>query len=212
MSFDLLAPHYRWMEAVLAGGKLQRCRAAFLESVKGAQSILIVGEGHGRFLTACRAALPTARITCVDASQGMLKRAKLELARGGLEPDGIEFIHADALTWKAPTQQFDLIVTHFFLDCFTPEQLEPLIAKLAASARPKAQWLLADFQEPSSGWEKWRARWILASMYGFFRIATRLPARRLTPPDKYLECNGFQLKERQVSELGLLRSDWWAKS
>ena len=26
MSFDRLAPHYTWMEAVLAGPRLQRCR------------------------------------------------------------------------------------------------------------------------------------------------------------------------------------------
>ena len=30
-SFDLLAPHYRWMEFVLAGRKLQECRTVFLQ-------------------------------------------------------------------------------------------------------------------------------------------------------------------------------------
>jgi len=32
-NFDFLAAHYRWMEWVLAGRKLQRCREAFLGSI-----------------------------------------------------------------------------------------------------------------------------------------------------------------------------------
>ena len=44
MSFDLLAPHYRWMEFILAGEKLQRCRTAFLDELPAARNILLVGE------------------------------------------------------------------------------------------------------------------------------------------------------------------------
>ena len=52
MSFDLLAPHYRWMEWVLAGEKLQRCRTAWLEVLPAPARVLILGEGNGRFLEA----------------------------------------------------------------------------------------------------------------------------------------------------------------
>ena len=62
MSFDRLAPHYRWMEAVLAGGKLQRCRTAFLNEVKDARHALIVGDGNGRFLSALLRANPSVRV------------------------------------------------------------------------------------------------------------------------------------------------------
>src|SRR5690349_9347963 len=72
MSFDVLAPHYRWMEFVLAGEKLQRCRTAFLDSTGGAKNILILGEGNGRFLLECRRKFPDGQITCVDASARML--------------------------------------------------------------------------------------------------------------------------------------------
>src|SRR5215469_5978584 len=71
MSFDVLAPHYRWMEFVLAGKKLQRCRTAFLSQVADRQNVLLVGEGNGRFLVECRRSLKNARITCVDASARM---------------------------------------------------------------------------------------------------------------------------------------------
>jgi hypothetical protein len=52
---------------------------------------------------------------------------------------------------------------------------------------------------------------ILAIMYGFFRIATRLSARRLTPPDPFLRQAGFTLHRRVQSEWALLHSDWWQR-
>jgi ubiquinone/menaquinone biosynthesis C-methylase UbiE len=210
MSFDALAPHYRWMEWILAGNKLQRCRVRFLNRIQSAENILILGEGNGRFLLECRRANPSSRITCVDASGAMLASAKARLQRNGVSIDAIDFITADALAWT-PLKTYDAIVTHFFLDCFRPDQLAALIAKLSASASPNADWLMADFQAPSAGMRRHRARLILWSMYAFFRFATRLPARRLTAPDLYLRENGFQLQERLEAEWGLLHSDWWAR-
>jgi hypothetical protein len=46
-------------------------------------------------------------------------------------------------------------------------------------------------------------------MCRFFRVVTRLPASELVSPDGILERNGFMLRERNVSEWGLLHSDWW---
>lgn len=211
MSFDALAPHYRWMELVLAGEKLQRCRTAFLDQIRPPENILIWGEGNGRFLLECRRAWKRARILCADASQRMLESARCRLERDGLGNEGVEFLRADVLGWSPPKETFDLIVTHFFLDCFRPDQLREVIANLAASARPQAAWLLADFQAPDFGLQRLRARMILKTMYLFFGIATRLPARALTRPDPFLVESQFALTERRVSEWGLLHSDLWER-
>jgi hypothetical protein len=48
-------------------------------------------------------------------------------------------------------------------------------------------------------------------MYAFFRLVARLPARQLTSPDDALRRYGFALRERGVSEWGLLRSDKWTR-
>jgi ubiquinone/menaquinone biosynthesis C-methylase UbiE len=208
MSFDLLAPHYRWMEFVLAGDKLQRCRTAFLDRVAESRKILILGEGNGRFLRECRRKSPHAKITCVDASARMLALARERAGQGaGREP--IDFVCADALAWTPPESGFDLIVTHFFLDCFQAGQLESLVAKLADAAAPGANWLLADFQSATAGWQRFRSRLILWMMYRFFRVVTRLPATALISPDVFLERNGFKLRAREVHDWGLLHSDWW---
>src|SRR5579864_4929172 len=85
MSFDVLAPHYRWMEVVLAGEKLQRCCTAFLERISGARNVLILGEGNGRFLVECRRKIPKAHIVCVDASARMLTLAQRRLGEDRAE-------------------------------------------------------------------------------------------------------------------------------
>lgn len=211
MSFDCLAPHYRWMEWVLAGNKLQQCRTSFLRQHADVTNVLILGEGNGRFLVECRRFLRSAQIVCLDASERMLQLARKRLVRNGLETRDVEFITADALTWAAPKLHFDLVVTHFFLDCFRSEQLDQLLPRLAAAATPTASWLLADFQIPESGLARWRAAAIHRLMYWFFGLATQLPARRLTPPDPWLVAHGFRLRERRIADWGLLRSDLWER-
>lgn len=209
MSFDALAPHYRWMEIALAGEKLQRCRTAFLDRLSPPENILIWGEGNGRFLVECRRRWRGAKILCADASRKMLQLAKERLERYGGSAEQVEFLQADVVAWSPPTGEFDLIVTHFFLDCFRPEQLQNVVSKLATAARQKAAWLLADFQAPEFGMKRVRAQLILNAMYLFFKIATRLPASKLTRPDPFLVRGEFVLSERRVSEWGLLHTDLW---
>lgn len=199
------------MELLLAGGKLQRCRLAFLDRIPDARHILLLGEGHGRTLVACRQRFPLAQITCLDASAAMLRVARDRLLRSGYDEHAVEFIHADALDWTPPAETFDLLIANYFFDCFRPDQLAQIIPRLAASATAQAHWLVADFHVPSSGLRRARSRMILASMYLFFRAATRLPARELTAPDSYLESAGFRRRDSVESEWGLLRSDWWRR-
>jgi ubiquinone/menaquinone biosynthesis C-methylase UbiE len=211
MSFDTLAPYYRWMEVVLAGDKLQRCRFAYLDDLPAPHNILLLGEGHGRSLVGYRRRFAGAQITCVDASAGMLDQARRQLERHGLKADRVEFIHADILNWEPPQNHYDLVVTNFFLDCFRADQLEQIIAKLAASLPPTAIWLNADFQIPAAGWRRVRSRVIVWLLYLFFRIVTRLPARTLPKPDPLLAKAGFILRHRIESEWDLLRADWWQR-
>lgn len=212
MSFDILAPHYRWMEFILAGEKLQRCRTAFLDEIPEAHNILLLGEGHGRCLVECHRRFASANITCVDASEPMLVQARRHLVRHNLESTKVNFIHANALNWTPAGESHDLIITNFFLDCFRADQLERLISCLAAGMTSDANWLVADFQAARAGLKRLRSQLILWSMYVFFRAVTRLPAKKLTAPDSFLERVGFRLQRRTESEWGLLHSDWWVRN
>lgn len=207
MNFDRLAPHYDWLEAVSAGGRLQRARTAWLDALKGRPRILSVGEGHGRFAAACLARFPEAELTCVEASPVMLAVAQRRCQ--GL-PGRIRWECGDVLAWQ-PAQQYDAIVTCFFLDCFPPDTLAAVVARLAGAATEDAVWLHTDFALPENGLARWRARAIHSLMYAFFRVFTGLPARKLTVPDADFARCGFDRAGSRDFEWGLIRAELWRR-
>ena len=209
MSFDLLAPHYRWMERLCAGERLQRCRTALLDAIPAPEHALIYGEGNGRFLIELCRRFPTAQVTVVEASAVMITLAQARLRQAGLENAAVTFVRADALAWQPPAAHFDLIVTCFFLDCFRQDQLQGLIPRIAGAARMEAHWLLADFKIADAGWRRLRSQLIVRFLYALFRRVTLLPARSLVPPEPFLCAAGFTRVQRVEHDHGLLFSDCW---
>lgn len=205
MSFDRLAPHYRWLERVTAGGVLQQARLAHLASLDTAQNILLVGEGPGRFLAALRARRPNVPITVLDASARMLAMAR-DTATGPTT-----FQQLDLTEESLPSGSWDAVVSHCFLDCFAPTTLERVISNLAQATTLQADWLITDFAMPVAGWQRARARFAHALMYRTFRIAANLEARRWTDPSSLLRAQGFQLHRHAPFNHGLIRADHWRR-
>ena len=211
MNFDRLAAYYPWLEFLCAGGLMQRCRTAFLPRLNHCRNALLLGEGPGNFLTELVRHHPHLQVTCVEQSAAMIQQARRRLEADRLDLCRVTFQQMDAIDWTPSSEKFDLVVTNFFLDCFRPEQLECLVPQLAASTSPRAIWLLADFQLPERGWQRWRARLLLAILYAFFRLTTSLAASRLTPPDRLLKAAGFRLAERRLASFGFAHADVWER-
>src|ERR1700744_2514379 len=209
MSFDLLAPYYRWMEGVCAGRKLHICRIAFLEQIPPPKNILLLGEGHGRALVECCRRFAKAQITYVDASKRMLIESQRQLELKELSSHNVKFIRADILNWAPPQKTFDLIVKNYFFYCFKPEQLKVIIPRIATGATCPANWLVADFRIPETGLKHWGAQLIVWFLYRFFRVTTKLSARKLTSPDSFLIAAGFSLHRRLRIDGDMLQADWW---
>ena len=205
MSFDRVAPHYRWLETVVFGDQLQRARGAFVREIRPPRRALVVGEGDGRFLAEL---LSTGRpgIDCVEVSAGMIA-----LARKRTCDAHVTFIQSDIRDLTLCEAQYDLLVSHFFLDCFAGAALAEIIAKLASAATPDAQWLIADFCYPVRGWHRWRARALIATMYFFFRAVAGIEARRLVDYSPLLRANDFSLTKEHLSRHGEIRSQLWQR-
>ena len=210
MSFDCLAPHYRWMEAVCAGQLLQRCRVRWLDEVKDSRCVLLAGEGNGRMLQACARALPKSEFVVLDQSQEMLTRARRAWRKTG-QRQRISFEHGDVRAWKVDPAQFDLVITNFFLDCFARVELEEVIDRIGVAATASARWLIADFAVPARGWQRWRAQIGLAAAYRFFRWSTGISADRMVDPAALLGSAGFVLRAREQFDHGLLYSALWER-
>ncbi len=219
MSFDWLAPHYRWMEAVLAGTLLQRARTRWLGELRGRGNLLIVGEGPGRTLEVICRDHPQVSITVVEMSAAMVAVAKGRLAKNGISAERVTWVQADVRAWLEERdvvpemekgRRFDAVLTPCVLDCFSPEDVRGVIEGIAREVSKDAIWLVVDFCVPERGWTRLRGRAVHALMYAFFRMAARVEARRLTPPDDALRAAGFSLRGRAFFSAGLVHSDvWW---
>jgi ubiquinone/menaquinone biosynthesis C-methylase UbiE len=212
VSFDSVAPWYRTLETIAFGNALQRARIACLAEISSPRRALIVGEGNGRFLSAVLQRHPLIRVDCVDSSERMLDLARRQILEISPNEIGrVTFLREDIRTWT-PTDRYDLIVTHFFLDCFTTGQVGHVVAKLAQAAAPDAVWLLADFTIPDAGFARGHARAWLAVMYWFFRCVAGLEARELVDPSPFLRAEGFTLARQDLFRLGMVKSELWRKN
>jgi len=206
--FDWLAPHYAWVEAVTFGGLLQWCRTALLNDVADARRVLVLGEGDGRFLAAFLAANRAAAVDVVDASAGMIARARRRVANDGR----VRWHVADGRRFEPPPGAFDLIVTNFWLDCFPAAELARLIPRIAAGMAPGGRWLVGDFALPRGGSvRRAAARAALAGMYAAFRLTTRIPAGRLADPAPALRAAGLEVVREERRLAGFLAATLWRR-
>jgi len=207
VNFDRVARSYRWLEYLSFGPWLARCRSAQLAHLTTARRALLLGDGDGRFLARLLAANPTVTADVVDSSRSMLMLLQRRL-RKSEDRERICLHHADALTWS-PTGTYDLIVSHFFLDCFFPHQLEQLFDSVLPHVLPGAQWVISEFAIPRNTFAAWFARGIIAALYRAFGWTTGLRVRALPDYATSLLRRGLILGQDQSYLAGLLCSQLW---
>jgi ubiquinone/menaquinone biosynthesis C-methylase UbiE len=202
---DPIARWYRWFEYLGFGRELERRRYAYLADVADARRILVLGEGDGRFLKRLVEQNRGASIDYVDLSSRMLALAR---SRAG---DSVKYHHADARSIPLPPAEYDLIVTHFFLDCFNRADAGPLVDRIAKAASPDARWLVSEFRQPEQGWRAVWARLWLQSLYHFFHLTTGLGTAHLVDHHPLLTRHGFRIVREQSARFGLLSSELWSR-
>jgi len=205
MNCDWIAPYYRWFEYLGFGRELERRRCCWLPEIQNARRALVLGDGDGRFLVRLSRAVPAASIDSIEASARMQALAR---RRTGSH---VQHLRGDARTLPLERGRYDLIVTHFFLDCFDARELPQVIERAASAAAPRAQWLISEFRQAPDGWRAlWSRAWI-ASLYLLFRVATGLRTRTLIDHRPLLERHGFRLGRQETSRFGLLASELWVR-
>jgi ubiquinone/menaquinone biosynthesis C-methylase UbiE len=212
VSFDSIAPAYRTLETIAFGGDLQSARVACLGEIGLPRRALIVGEGNGRFLCELLRLHPNIEVDCVDESGRMLELARQRIERR-LPADAthVGFLRHDITSWTPPEGSYDLIVTHFFLDCFSEARIADIVNTLSRAATPNATWLLADFSMPAQGFARIRASLWLAAMYRFFRFTSGIEAKELAGPSPFLRAAGFALASQHLFRSGMVKSQLWRR-
>jgi len=203
MNCDRIAPYYRWLEYLGFGRELERRRFRYLDQVRDARRVLVLGDGDGRFLARLARELPRADVDSIEASRRMQ-----ELARARAT---VHHRLGDARELSLSVGEYDLVATHFFLDCFDAADCPRLIARIASAAAPRARWLISEFRQAPRGWRAlWSRAWI-AALYLFFRATTGLRTRALVDHHPLLSRHGFRLVREETSRFGLLASELWER-
>lgn len=206
-NFNRIARAYLYFEYLTLGPLLQRTRLHFLPHLLHSRQALVLGDGDGRFLAQLLAANPHLHAEAVDLSPAMLQL----LAKRSPTPR-LETVQADARTFQPQHGPYDLVVTHFFLDCLTEPELDILVARLAAHLTPSALWLVSDFRIPMTGPLRLPARALVHLLYLACRLLTGLSTNRLPDHAAALSRNGLQRLDRHLTLGGILTAELWGYS
>ncbi len=206
-NFDPLAKPYRWLEYLTFGPYLQRTRTHFLNELTHCRHALVLGDGDGRFTAQLLRINPQVQIHAVDISPKML--AALQKSTGP-NANRVTTETADLRHWyPAQNTQYDLIATHFVLDCLTTEEIANLAQRLAPSTNPNTQWLISEFAIPSTHFGHLLAAPLISFLYASFRLLTSLHLTHLPDHQSALEKSGWTLQSHNSHLNGLLISQLW---
>ena len=120
-NFDRLAGIYRWLEWLTFGPFLSLCRHAYLDRLNGRRRALIFGDGDGRFTAPFSAPIP-------NPDRGCRCQSCHAVATGpprGLPRRSRKTCSTDARAWNPSRSEYDLVVSHFFLDCLSTQEIVP---------------------------------------------------------------------------------------
>ncbi len=210
MNCDSLAPHYEMLEHLSFGMRLEQMRFAFLGQMTASQRAIVCGGGDGRFLARLLHLNPAVQVDFVDLSPRMIDLAERRLAGLGHEARArVRFHVGDIREFAPPVEGYDLIVTHFFLDCFSDPELAIVVASLASWAAPGATWIVSDFRESEGAIGRIWTRGVTRLLYAAFRWTTGLRVTRLPQYELAIAHAGFLMRSHENVLGGLLHSSLW---
>lgn len=208
MSFNRIAPYFERLEKIVFNNQMQCCRTAFLSELPCVKKVALIGEGDGRFLVELLKENKFEKIHYIDSSEKMLELARKRVQKfSSNELSLVEFFHCDLMSEAMPCQNYDLVVTNFFLDLFNEQGLKKNISKIAAACKETAIWLYADFQISSGLLPRVRSLAWMKVMYVFFRVIAKIQSRSLIDPAEILESKGFQLRALREFQRGLMKAE-----
>jgi SAM-dependent methyltransferase len=211
-NFDSVARAYRWMEYFSFGPLLERCRFHFLTRCSRARHALVLGDGDGRFTARLLSSNPAVQVDAIDASPAMLAILR-ERGRNCCDnaASRIRTIQADIRNFTPPGTDYDLVVSHFFLDCLTEDEIKALIPRLFPHMTQNTTWLVSEFAVPKAGWRRLPARIVIRGLYYAFSILTGLRVRKIPNYANAFKDNGFYLADNAVYLGGLLVTEAWER-
>jgi ubiquinone/menaquinone biosynthesis C-methylase UbiE len=188
-NYNNAAWFYDGLSRLVYGHALIRAQVYLLGFIPKNTKVLVVGGGTGWILEEIAKIHPSGlQITYVEVSAKMISRAKSRTTTG----NRVTFINNAIENIRLPAD-FDVVLTPFLFDSFTPQTLEKVFGHIHLLLKSGSRWLHADFQVT----EKWWQRLLLKLMLTFFKIVCKIEASKLPDTDKQFEQYGYETVAKQ---------------
>ena len=199
-NFNYIAPFYDTLCQLVFGQRVKNAQIESLKFIPANSTILIAGGGTGWILDEINKIYPSGlTITYIDISSKMIQLSK----KRNPCSNTIQFINYSIENINLTGRNFDVIITPFFLDCFSQISVQFIFKKLDKTMQINGLWLNIDFcllkKQPRL--QHSRQRTILRTMYAFFRLVCHIEATMLPSVDIFfanyslikrkMYCNNF---------------------
>jgi ubiquinone/menaquinone biosynthesis C-methylase UbiE len=207
-NFDRVAPIYRWLEYLTFGCHLEMCREWSLPQLAHSRRALVLGDGDGRFLSALLEVNPNLCADVVDASGAMLSLLRDRIP-AAIAEGRVRTYHENALMFLPPESDYDLVITHFFLDCFLTSEVAAIVSSVSHHLAPNALWIVSEFTIPPQRFASLVARGVVSALYLGFRLLAGLRVRELPDHASVFRLAGLRMSNRKTWLGGLIASEVW---
>ena len=200
--FDRIAPFYDGLARLVFGNRIRMAQREFLHEIPDGSKVLILGGGTGHVLRELVFSKPACRVWYVETSEAMLNRAKRHAGPGDQRRI---FIHGsqDDLPLSV---SYDVVIMQFYLDMFTVETMNSVIAKLKTSLHHDSILIVADFVNTT-----WWHGAMLRMMYKFFKAIARINASRLNDWNGVLKGQGFSDEATRYYYRGFIKASLYRR-
>lgn len=196
--FDRLAPYYDRLARLVYGKGIERAQEALITQLPIGARILLLGGGTGSVLNHLEAIQPR-RIDYLDASPAMIAQAQTRPVASRLPINWIP----TPLQAVAELPEADVLITQFFLDVFSQQELPELLPRLSATLVPGGTWLYADFLPPAQ--IKNYQKPLLWATLQFFRGFCGLSAKAVSDHEPLLQAIGYRARQYAYYASGMIK-------
>ena len=116
---------------------------------------------------------------------------------------------ADARSFVPPEKAYDLVITHFFIDCLFEPELAALVERVTTRLPPGARWVVSEFALPLTRVGAILGKTMISGLYQAFGLMTGLQVRSLPDHAAAFQRAGFERAEERQWLGGLLVSQLW---
>lgn len=191
--YNLIAPFYDLIVNIVFGNKIKELQITHLDKISNNSMVLILGGGTGWILEEIDKRKNGLTITYIDLSSKMIERSKKRTINNN------KVIFIEGTEQNIPQQQYDVLITNFYLDLFPEKKLIKIIKKL--SQLQCSLWIWTDFVPNKS------YKWLEKLMILFFKCMTGLSNNQVYHYDQLIEKHSlYKNKSRETKMNGFLVS------